>query len=153
MKIIPGLTPKLPVVDPGKTEKPSAQRAPSSSRFEEILNENKRSTTVEESRPVTPLEEFMPITSMDKTQEEALDYAGSTLELLDHFQGVLAKGGIRLEKQLSHMEEAMLERVSGLMALRDELSPDDPLRETINRIGVKIAIEAYKIQRGDYTDG
>ena len=153
MKIYPGHTPKSPVIEPAKSGKGASNKGVSKATFEAILNEKKGAADVVAPQELTPTGQVSPISATHKAQEEALSYANESLDLLSHLERVLTDDKSLLEKRLQGIEAVMRERVQGLLTLRNELSVDDPLRETVNRVGVQMAVEAYKIHRGDYSSG
>ncbi len=151
MKIYPGQTPKAPIVRPDKPD--SVKKNGATPSFERILTQKKEALGVTDTQGVAPAGQLPTGPRIERVQEEALYYAEESLELMGHLKDVLESGAPGMEKALGQIGEVMTERVEGLISLRDELAPHDPLKESVNRVGVQLAVEAYKIQRGDYGGG
>lgn len=152
MKIFPGPTPKTPVVDPQQSESTVAKGKVSQNTFQEILAK-KQSQEVQAANEVHHVGEFPDIVRTNRLQEQALSFADQSLDLLAHLEGLLKAPSASSEKAIGQVKAVLDEHVQGLIEIQKDLSPEDPLRETINEIGVKMAVEAYKIQRGDYNGG
>ncbi len=97
--------------------------------------------------PLNPLQQAAPV---DQGRQQAAGAGSDTLALLEHLSSLLAGPEVS-EGALEEMANALEGKAEELMAVRDSLGQDDPLRHQVNEIGILSAVEAYKIKRGDYS--
>lgn len=83
------------------------------------------------------------------SRAQALATGEETLELLARWQALLADVETS-EKALPSLADALADRVEHLKAVRDHLGADDPLRGSIEHLGILSAVEAARVNRGDY---
>jgi len=70
--------------------------------------------------------------------------------MLEHY-GTLLNNPDTTEETLEQISSNLSQRAEDIKNLRDNLGQEDPLRKTLNAIGIVSAVEALKIKRGDYS--
>ena len=150
MKIYPGTYPKPQIVTHKKPETTGVSKSPCS--FQKILQEEQKTMTPHSVDSPNTIGQF-PGTTTTKAQEQTISYVNDTLELIGHLGKLLEPQDQLQEKRLPHVRNVLQERIKGLITLRNGLSANDPLKDTVTDLGVRMAVEAYKIARGDYSEG
>ncbi|HID98019.1 MAG TPA: hypothetical protein EYP57_07520 [Thermodesulfobacteriaceae bacterium] len=116
--------------------------------FSEILNSTAAASQADPVQRTVPTE-LSGITGLTESQQAVLNLAEQSLDLLDHYGTMLEDPGLSA-KDLEPVAEALASQSEDLRKLRDSLEDHDPLRDTADAIGIISAVEAAKINRGDY---
>lgn len=135
----------------GIPKKTSVGKSASSSGgvdFQKLLEDQLQGMTsgspVRESAPVVPLAEVAP-----GLRVEGLSLSESAIEDLEAFGAALENKALSAT-DLAPYVDAMEEKVSGLLSLREQLPPGDQLGILLDRVATATYLETAKYRRGDY---
>ncbi len=153
IKIQSPTTPITPNVDQTSTEKSGKSASTSGvGAFNEIFMQQIKGTQeAEKTAPLAPVTQISGATQASEAQRHALQIGEDSVTMLDMLSNTLIEGDNDIEKHLDTIGSLLMKQTEALRDVRDMLEGHDPLKETVNEIGVKTAVEAHKIQRGDYS--
>ncbi len=92
----------------------------------------------------------MTATTQTRVQIDAMAVGEQALSLMEHLYTRLDDHRIP-QGLLDTIASGLSDQVKQLQTVRDELEDGDPLKQTIEQIGILSAVEAAKINRGDYS--
>ncbi len=120
--------------------------------FLDILNASTTSKT-QDTQPVkkaTPPVELFDKIGLTPIQEQAISKGEEVLDLLNHLTKLYNEVD-RSNLSLDSVANALSSKVEELDKIKDQLEASDPLKKTIEEIGILSVVEKIKITRGDYS--
>ncbi|OCC16111.1 hypothetical protein DBT_0573 [Dissulfuribacter thermophilus] len=154
MKIFPGTSPKTPTIEINNDPKTTNEKGGKAvGRFDEILREKTAVSSPNPASPVDPIQGIQDTSTTTDIQKHALSYGEESLTFLERLSFTIKENPPQKDKILEQYRDILNDRTETLKVIRDLLNEGDPLRDTLNEIGVRTAVEAYKIYRGDYSSG
>ena len=135
----------------GKKKPDSASGAPAVN-FSDILDNatGKKVSSTGASAPISGPDAAMNMQSLSPEQNAALSSGETALDLLGHLGSILENGDNAALGSIDSIADYLGEQVNTLMQTRDSLDASDPLRKTLNEIGILAAVQGNRINRGDY---
>lgn len=149
MKINTFLT-ELESVGVKKTTGEEKEAGTSGVNFADVLNQAAGEANVDSVNEMAAVSAFFEMQGLSESQNKAIAQGEVTLELLEHLQTMLENGESG-DSRMGFWAESMVQQVESLISGRDSLDSSDPLRNTIDEIGILAAVEGAKISRGDYS--
>lgn len=120
--------------------------------FADLLNQAARvEDGVDASAPVTDSVSMIETGGLTPAQSNALSMGETTLDLIEHL-GDMLKENESGQGSMDSLAEALKGQVGMLLDGRDNLDVSDPLRKTINEIGILAAVQGSRISRGEYSE-
>ncbi|MGC8736475.1 MAG: hypothetical protein ACP5J5_03985 [Dissulfurimicrobium sp.] len=88
-------------------------------------------------------------TTLSKIQADAIAIGSNAIGALEHLSVLLMQPEID-GKALDQLADTLSRHIDDIKEARDNLAPNDPLKDILNSIGSISAVEAAKIKNGDY---
>jgi hypothetical protein len=119
-------------------------------KFADILNQAAGTQGAESVAPVSGAVPGMEMHGLSREQSAAISSGETALDMLAHL-GTLLEGNETAAGSMEAVSASLEEQVNMLLEGRDSLDPSDPLRKTLDEIGMLAAVQGSKISRGDYS--
>jgi len=120
----------------------------SGASFEELLNKlsaKRPAASVQATAPASAA--TTPLTVSNTAQDEALQNAYDTLDILERMEWMLTTSSGLSDSTRETLGSSLTGLTERLMASRDRLSAHDPLVDIINQIGVTAVVERARLER------
>jgi uncharacterized membrane protein YdfJ with MMPL/SSD domain len=118
-------------------------------KFADILNEVSFKRDVTESQDIANIQS-VHTSGVTSLQGDAISEGETMLDMLEHLSTML-EGVDSSQGSMEAVADSIQSRLETLVNRRDSLDADDPLRQTLNEIGMLAAVQEAKITRGDYS--
>ncbi len=120
--------------------------------FLEILRANSSSNTdsVKPTDKISPPSHIFDRIRLTPVQEQAISKGEEVLKLLNHLSKLYNEVDVS-ESSFDSVASALSSNVEELKEIKSQLDANDPLKNTLEEIGILGMVEKIKITRGDYT--
>jgi hypothetical protein len=131
---------------PGTTQK-TTKKGAEGSGFQKIL-ESKQSRGTESATPGVPIQSSPSSIPVD-LRIESLQVTEQTISTLDEFSSAL--GNLKFSgDDIQPLVEALEDETRSILELKNQLPPQDPLADLLDRVATVSYVETAKYRRGDY---